>query len=325
MKNLERYVFGSFLSSFFLAFLMLSFVLTIVPLKQIMDFILQGMPMEVVGRYALVSLPETMQWTVPLALLVASILVFSRLSADSEIAAMRACGVNLLTVMRWPLAFALLCTLVCLFVNNEIVPRGHEMRRQLKSRLSADAGLGMFEPGHVFTVPDCPKILFHFRACDKTDGSLLDVEIDDSRNPDGILSIEAKRAFLKRNDGRDIELKDISVKPVDIGHGLSQLRNEAHGEAGDKLLDIETLRPVQLGKYNLPMDFIQKGGEYKRKDKDLRFFEILREIDARKQAVKDAPKTRSKVAEKPADAAETSVAHASSLFNFNKGHKKKKK
>ena len=103
MKTIERYVFGAFLSSFFLAFLVLSFVLTIGLMVQIVGYILQGLPMNLVGQFALVAFPETMQWTIPLGLLVASILVFSRLSADSEIAAMRACGVNLLTVVRWPM------------------------------------------------------------------------------------------------------------------------------------------------------------------------------------------------------------------------------
>ena len=100
MKTLERYVFTSFLTSFLLAFLVLTFVLTIGLLFQIVGFILDGLSPALIGRFVLVSFPETLQWTVPLALLVSSILVFSRLSADSEIAAMRACGVNLLTVSK---------------------------------------------------------------------------------------------------------------------------------------------------------------------------------------------------------------------------------
>jgi lipopolysaccharide export system permease protein len=82
-----------------------------------------------------------MQWTIPLALLVSSILVFSRMSADSEIAAMRACGVNLLSVMRWPLVFAASMTLLGLYINNEIVPRGHEIRRSLAKRITVGSGL----------------------------------------------------------------------------------------------------------------------------------------------------------------------------------------
>ena len=52
MKTLERYVFGAFLSSFLLAFLVLSFVLTIGLFVQIVGYILDGIPMELVGRFA---------------------------------------------------------------------------------------------------------------------------------------------------------------------------------------------------------------------------------------------------------------------------------
>ena len=156
MKTIEKYVFKSFLSSFILTFLVLSFVLTIGLMVQIVSFILDGVSISLVGEFAAVSFPETMQWTIPLALLVSSVLVFSRLSADSEIAAMRSCGVNLLTVMKWPIIFALCCTVLGAWVNNEIVPRGHEVRRSLKSRVSVDTGLEMLEPG--LWIEDFPKV-----------------------------------------------------------------------------------------------------------------------------------------------------------------------
>ena len=295
MKNLERYVFGAFLSSFFLAFLVLSFVLTIGVMVQIVGLILQGVPINLVGRFALVSFPETMQWTIPLSLLVSSILVFSRLSADSEIAAMRACGVNLLTVMRWPLAFALLCTLVCLFVNNEIVPRGHEVRRNLTRRLSVGAGLDLLEPGR--TITEFPKVQLYFRARDEASNSLLDLEIDDSRDPKCPRSIKAKQAFV-RQEGRDIVLdaRNISVDPVDPAH--------------PQVLQAETFR--------WRVDDVLKDGEYKRKEKDFRFFEILREIDARKQAAKEASAAEKASGGRPA------VSASNEIGRDRKGRKKAK-
>ena len=271
MKNLERYVFGAFLSSFFLAFLVLSFVLTIGLLVQIVSYILQGVPFDLVGQFALVSFPETMQWTVPLALLVSSILVFSRLSADSEIAAMRACGVNLLTVMRWPLAFALLCTFVCLFVNNEIVPRGHEVRRNLKTRLAGGAGLELLEPGR--TINDFPKVQLYFRERDKEGNSLLDLEIVDRRDPKCTRTYKADKAFV-RKEGRDIvlDVRNLTVDPVDAAH--------------PQALQAETFR--------WRVDDVLKDGDYKRKEKDFRFFEILKEIDARKLEVAQASREKVK-------------------------------
>ena len=59
MKTIERYVFGSFLSSFLLAFLVLSFVLTIGLMVQIVGFILDGVSPALIGQFALVSFPET--------------------------------------------------------------------------------------------------------------------------------------------------------------------------------------------------------------------------------------------------------------------------
>ena len=195
MKTLERYVFGAFLSSFFLAFLVLSFVLTVGLMVQIVRYMLQGIPVDLVGRFAFVSFPETLQWTIPLALLVSSVLVFSRLSADSEIAAMRACGVNLLSVMRWPLAFALFCTLLGVFVNNEIVPRGHQVRRDLARRINVGAGLELLEPGRV--IDDFPKVKIYFEA--KEGNWLRDLIVLDFSNPRLDRMITASKALVTRD------------------------------------------------------------------------------------------------------------------------------
>ena len=84
MKTLERYVFGAFLSSFLLAFLVLSFVLTIGLFVQIVGYILDGIPMELVGRFAVVSFPETMQWTIPIGLLVSIAGIAAGLLAEKK-------------------------------------------------------------------------------------------------------------------------------------------------------------------------------------------------------------------------------------------------
>ena len=215
MKTLERYVFGAFLSSFLLSFLVLTFVLTIGLFVQIVGYILDGIPFELVGRFALVSFPETMQWTIPIGLLVASILVFSRMSADSEIAAMRACGVNLLAIMRWPLVFAALCTLAGLFINNEIAPRGHEVRRDLVKRLSVGAGLELLEPGRV--IDDFPKVKIY--CDDKQDNMLLNLIVLDYSNPRLDRMITATTAEVSRV-GRDLVLHmhGMTVDPMDEDH-----------------------------------------------------------------------------------------------------------
>lgn len=262
MKTLERYVFGAFLSSFFLAFLVLSFVLTVGLMVQIVRYMLQGIPVDLVGRFAFVSFPETLQWTIPLALLVASVLVFSRLSADSEIAAMRACGVNLLTVMRGPLLFALFCTAMGLFVNNEIVPRGHQVRRDLARRISVGAGLELLEPGRV--IDDFPKVKIYFE--EKEGNWLRDLIVLDFSNPRVDRMITASKALVT-SEGRDVVL-------------------DLHGMTVDPL-DENNPGMARATRFQYRVKDALKDRTYKRREKDFRFFELLSEIRLAKADVKD--------------------------------------
>ena len=229
--------------------------------------------MELVGQFALVCFPETMQWTIPLALLVSSILVFSRMSADSEIAAMRACGVNLLSVMRWPLVFAASMTLLGLFINNEIVPRGHEIRRSLAKRITVGSGLELLEPGRV--IDDFPKVKLYFSS--KEGNWLHNLIVLDYSNPKFVREITARKALVTSED-RDIclDLYNLTVDPMDETH---------HGMA-------------RAARYQHRIENALKSGKYNRKEKDFRFFEMLRAISRAKAKVEVAKGSSKKGSER---------------------------
>lgn len=271
MKTIERYVFGAFLTSFFLAFLVLSFVLTVGLMVQIVGYMLQGIPVDLVVRFALVSFPETMQWTIPLALLVSSILVFSRMSADSEVAAMRACGVNLLTVTRWPLLFALVCTVLGGFINNEIVPRGHQVRRDLTRRISVGAGLELLEPGRV--IDDFPKVKIYFE--EKEGNWLRDLIVLDFSNPRVDRLVTATKALVT-SEGRDVvlDLHGMTVDPMDE-------RNPGMARAS---------------RFQYRVKDALKDRTYKRKVKDFRFSEMLGQIRQAKLDVRDPESAAARIA-----------------------------
>ena len=273
MKIIERYVFASFLSSFALAFLVLSFVLTIGLLVQIVGFVMDGVPMSLVGEFCAVSLPETLQWSMPLALLVSAILVFSRMSADSEISAMRACGINILSVMKGPILFGLLCTLLGFWVNNEVVPRGHEVRRTLKTRVSVKTGISLLEPGRV--IDDFPKMKLYFAR--KEGNWLYDLVVMDYSDDKVDRMVTADKALVtQRGTDIDLELYHMTVDPVDAKHRTMARANRF----------VYTLKDVVRPR------------QYTRRVKDLRFAETVEAIRARAEwirahaADKDVPPQR---------------------------------
>ena len=253
MKTIERYVFTSFLTSFLLAFLVLSFVLTIGLLVQIVGYILDGVSASLIGEFALVSFPETLQWTMPLAILVSSVLVFSRLSADSEIAAMRACGINLLSVMKWPVAFGLACALLGAWINNEIVPRGHEVRRNLKTKVSVGTGIDVLEANR--WIDDFPKVRIYFSG--KEGNWLHDLVVLDYSNRKVDRMIRASKALVT-SEGRDVtlDLYGMTVDPVDENHpGM-----------------------MRVSRYQYTVKNALAETKYQKKSKDFRYRELRRAI-----------------------------------------------
>lgn len=215
MKTIERYIVSSFLTAFFLCWLVLTFVLSIGLLVKVTSLIAKGMPVTVVGRYFLSGIPETIGFTIPLAVLISALLVFGRLSTDSEIAAMRACGINLLHVMLWPLGLALALSLICLHIHNEIAPRGEETRVKLALEATSNMGLDLMEPGVFNEGPNHMKIWFASRSNDW----LTDLRIYDKTRSGLDREIRAARARVSRKDNNLLlDLYDATIDPMDDEH-----------------------------------------------------------------------------------------------------------
>ncbi len=276
MKTIERYVFSSFLSSFFLAFLVLTFVVTIFLMVQIVGLILDGVEPALIGRFVYVSFPETLQLTFPLALMVSSLLVFSRLSSDSEIAAMRACGINLLSVIKWPVIFALICTILGAWANQEITPRGHELRRRLKTKVSVGTGLEVLKSG--LWIDDFPKVKFYFR---KREGNwLYDLHVKDFSDDRFTRTIQASKALVT-SKGKDVtfDLYDMKVDPIDVDRpGLARIM-----------------------RYQYVVKDVLKDSRYNKKIKDFVYEELSDRIDKQKQQLLATEKQLVTMRAKPAD------------------------
>jgi lipopolysaccharide export system permease protein len=210
MRILERYVTGSFLSALLLGWLVLTFVLAVGLLVKVTGLIVRGLPIELVGRYLLAGIPETFGLTIPLAVLTGALLVFGRLSADSEVAAMRACGVDLLRIMAWPLLVGALLSGFCFYVNNEITPPSHETRRRLTVSAGVGVGLDMLEPGRFIEDFRNMKVWFESRS----GNWLSNVIIFDSSQPGLTREIRAERARVEaRGDDIVVDLQHVRVDP----------------------------------------------------------------------------------------------------------------
>lgn len=151
MRCLNWYVTKSFLITFGMAILVLTFAMTGANLIKVLDYVSRGIPVHIFGKYVLFILPRLLTFTVPWAVMVAAVLVFSRMSADSEITAMRACGVSIIQILSPILLITFLMTALCLYLQVEVGPQLLWKSRSMMSMEAAQRPMALFEPGNPFS------------------------------------------------------------------------------------------------------------------------------------------------------------------------------
>lgn len=90
-----------------------------------------GAPIEPALKVFLLRLPQVVVWTLPMSVLFASLLAFSRLSASSEIVAMRAGGISFARVAVSPLALSLVVSVVGFAVGEGVAPAANAEARRV--------------------------------------------------------------------------------------------------------------------------------------------------------------------------------------------------
>jgi lipopolysaccharide export system permease protein len=132
MWILYSYILKEHIRPFFLALLVLTFVLIMNRAFELVDMIIgKGLPVLIVSEIFALSLPFIIALTVPMAVLVAVIMAFGRLSQDQEIMAMRANGIRLASIMTPVLIASLVLSMLMVSFNNRILPESNHKVKNL--------------------------------------------------------------------------------------------------------------------------------------------------------------------------------------------------
>jgi lipopolysaccharide export system permease protein len=92
------------------------------------DLVGKGLDWKVITEFILLSIPVTLELTVPMAFLVAVLSAFSRLAAENEIMALSAGGVSPRALTRPALAVGVVLAFFMLWFNDQVVsPANHEL------------------------------------------------------------------------------------------------------------------------------------------------------------------------------------------------------
>ncbi len=132
-KILDKYIFTQLIGPFLFGFFLFVTLIAIDPLISALQSVVnENVSMWIMFRWFLNRLPQDMVFTFPMSVLLANLLVFGRMSKDSETIALRAGGINFFRILVPVIVFALMITALSFFFNELVVPTSNQNARNIK-------------------------------------------------------------------------------------------------------------------------------------------------------------------------------------------------
>jgi len=126
MKILRNYVLRELTGPLLTSLAIFTFVLIIGNMFKLADMVVnKGVSSVYVGKLFILLIPYLLSYTIPMALLTATMLCFGRLSSDNEITAMRASGISLYRIGLPVIIVSFIISLGTVYLNDRILPFSH--------------------------------------------------------------------------------------------------------------------------------------------------------------------------------------------------------
>jgi len=214
MNTLNKYLFKQSLIPFLLSVAVITTVLFLQFLIRAVDrFLGKGLDALTIFEYLYLNLAWIIALSVPMSLLISSVMTFGRMAQQNEITALKSAGVNLYNIIKPALWFgAMVAIALCLF-NNFILPEMNYNARLLARDIYKKKPELSIEPGYF--VDMIPQYTMIVKEMDGKD--FKDVKIFSKNQKSEQTTIYANQGSLS-SDGNmiTIDLQDGEIHEIDL-------------------------------------------------------------------------------------------------------------
>ena len=190
-------------------------------LRAIDRFLGKGLSVLTIFEYLFLNLAWIIALAVPMAVLIATLMAFGRMSEDNEINAMRASGISFTSILKPALIFGVIICLTLTYFNNYILPEMNFYARLLQGDIHKKRPGLEIEPGHfINTIPDYSMIIRK-----DNNGMMEDVRIFSKENQEIQTSIYSLTGELEMlDDAIVLMLYDGEIHELDLNDYKSYRR-----------------------------------------------------------------------------------------------------
>ncbi len=219
MGRLDWYILRQLLATFGFFALILVLIYWINRAVRLFDqLISDGQSALVFLEFTLMILPAIISSVTPIAAFAAAVYTTNRLATDSELVVVHATGFSARRLARPFVAFGLIISILMMVLTHIIVPISQDNLNQRQTEVAENLSARLLTEGQFLSPTD--GITFYLRRI-SAEGELINVFLDDGRDPEAHVTYSAGRAFLiKTETGPKLVMID----------GLIQVANDTTGQ-----------------------------------------------------------------------------------------------
>jgi lipopolysaccharide export system permease protein len=147
MRILTRHLIKELIPSFLLGIVIFTFVFVMSLIVELAELVInRGINFWIVFQLFIYRLPQFLVFTIPMATLLAVLMVFNRLSSNREITALKTCGINILSLALPVIIIALILSISLVYFNDRVIPMANYASSNLHYRIIQEkAAVGIQE------------------------------------------------------------------------------------------------------------------------------------------------------------------------------------
>lgn len=148
MRIIHNYLLNEFFAAFLLAMFVLTFVMALGNIIYLVGLVIsKGISFVTVTKLLAYTLPYSIQFILPIAIMAGLLLSLGRLSSDNEIISIRASGMSSVKIMKPFFVLGIVFALFSVILNDRVTPYAHLQRRAILREIGAKNPTAVLEPG----------------------------------------------------------------------------------------------------------------------------------------------------------------------------------
>jgi len=224
---LQRMVFWELFKVFFLALVGITGILLMAGI--VAEATQQGLgPAQILGAIPLL-IPSTLPYTIPATTLFATCVVYGRLSADNEVLAIRASGINLGQIIFPGLCLGLIMSTITMVLYYQIIPHTHHLLRAMVFNDAEELLYSMLKKNGMINHSNIPYSMF----VKGVQGKKLINPTFKRRDAKGAIDVVAQAREAKLTVDRERKLLMIHMK-----HGIATFEDGSKGYFEDRVWEV---------------------------------------------------------------------------------------